>query len=130
MNDIADCVSIESIASRPDRSPALLIRLRRRRRRLAPPQSASRFSRPLEGQARPGPTTIGSNSGKMNTYAKRAANPCRMRTSKIIGLKVPCNEHLQKSGGREALFLASGDLAFTNEIGSADRLACGSESPR
>ncbi len=35
---------------------------------------------------------------KMDTYARRAANPCRMRTSKIIGLKASCNEHLQKRG--------------------------------
>jgi hypothetical protein len=40
------------------------------------------------------------NPNKMNTYAKCAANPCGMRTCKIIGLKVSYNEHLQKSGGR------------------------------
>jgi len=33
----------------------------------------------------------------MNTYARRAANPSGMRTSKIIGLKTSCNEHLQKN---------------------------------
>jgi hypothetical protein len=38
-------------------------------------------------------------SSRMNTYAKRAANPCRMCTYEFIGLKVPCNEHLQKIGG-------------------------------
>jgi len=38
---------------------------------------------------------------RMNTYAKCAANPCGIRTSKIIGLKASCNEHLQKNGGRE-----------------------------
>jgi hypothetical protein len=36
---------------------------------------------------------------RMNSYAEGAANPCGMRTSKIIGLKVSCNQHLQKSGG-------------------------------
>jgi hypothetical protein len=41
------------------------------------------------------------NLSEMNTYAKCAANPCGMRTSKIIGLKVSCNEHFQKNGGRE-----------------------------
>jgi hypothetical protein len=41
----------------------------------------------------------GSNPSKMNTYAKCAANPCGMRTYKIIGLKVSWNEHLQKTGG-------------------------------
>src|SRR5579863_9201481 len=43
------------------------------------------------------------NPSSMSTYAKRAANPCRMRTYKIIGLKVPCNEHLQKNGGWGAI---------------------------
>jgi len=38
---------------------------------------------------------------RMNSYAKCAANPCRMRTYKIIELKVPYNEHLQKMGVRE-----------------------------
>ena len=47
----------------------------------------------------------GGNLRRMNTYAKRAANPCRMRTSKIIGLKVSCNEHLQKSGGGGGLIV-------------------------
>jgi hypothetical protein len=41
----------------------------------------------------------------MNTYAKCAANPCGMRTSKIIGLKASCNEYLQKNGGRGGLLL-------------------------
>ena len=45
------------------------------------------------------------NLSKMNTYAKCAANPCGMRTSKIIGLKVSWNEHLQKNGGREELIV-------------------------
>ena len=40
------------------------------------------------------------NLSKMNSYAKCAANPCRILTSKIIGLKVSWNEHLQKN--REA----------------------------
>ena len=44
----------------------------------------------------------------MNTYAKCAANPCGMRTSKIIGLKASWNEHLQKKGGGEVLLLPSG----------------------
>jgi hypothetical protein len=35
----------------------------------------------------------------MNTYANRAANPRRMRTSKMIELKASYNEHLQKKGG-------------------------------
>src|SRR5580704_11234802 len=41
----------------------------------------------------------GNNLSKMNTYAQCATKPCRMRTSKIIGLKVPCNEHLRKKWG-------------------------------
>jgi hypothetical protein len=41
---------------------------------------------------------IRSNPSKMNTYAKCAANSCRMRTYKIIELKVSCNEHLRKMG--------------------------------
>jgi hypothetical protein len=46
---------------------------------------------------------------RMNSYAKRAPNPCGMRTCKIIGLKASCNEHLQKNGG-EGLLLPSGHL--------------------
>ena len=57
-----------------------------------------RFADPCPGQT-------GNNSSGMNTYAKCAANPCRMRTSKIIGLKVPCNEHLQKMGGEGSLIV-------------------------
>jgi hypothetical protein len=41
----------------------------------------------------------------MNTYAKCATNPCRMRTYKIIGLKVPYNEHLQKKWGEGSLIV-------------------------
>src|SRR5579862_2439099 len=41
----------------------------------------------------------GRNLSRMNTYAKCSANPCGMRTSKIIGLKASYNEHLQKMGG-------------------------------
>jgi hypothetical protein len=44
----------------------------------------------------------------MNTYAKFAANPRRMHTSKIIGLKVSCNEHLQKNRGRGGLIVTHG----------------------
>jgi hypothetical protein len=44
----------------------------------------------------------------MNTYAKCAANPCGMRTSKIIELKASCNEHLQKNGGEGVLLLPTG----------------------
>jgi hypothetical protein len=46
-------------------------------------------------------------SSRINSYAKSATNPCGMRTSKIIGLKVSCNEHLQKNGGRGCLLLPS-----------------------
>jgi hypothetical protein len=45
---------------------------------------------------------------KMNTYAKCAANPRGVLTSEIIGLKVSCNEHFQKNGGRGGLLLPSG----------------------
>jgi hypothetical protein len=41
-----------------------------------------------------------SNPSKMNTYAKYAAKPRTMCTSKIVGLKASCNEHLRKNGGR------------------------------
>ena len=47
----------------------------------------------------------GRNLSRMNTYAKCAANPCGMRTSKIIGLKASCNEHLQKMGVGKVLLL-------------------------
>jgi hypothetical protein len=36
---------------------------------------------------------------KMNTYAKCAANPRRMRTSKTIEFKDSYNQHFQESGG-------------------------------
>ena len=58
---------------------------------------------------RPDPGRTASNPSKMNTYAKWAAKPCRMRTYKIIGLKVSYNEHLQKMGV-EVLLLPSGHL--------------------
>ena len=45
----------------------------------------------------------------MNTYAKCAANPCGIRTSEIIGLKVPWNEHLQKTGGWGGLIVTQHD---------------------
>jgi hypothetical protein len=45
------------------------------------------------------------NLSKMNTYAKRAANPRAMNTSKIIGFKASCNQHLQKNGGGRGLIV-------------------------
>ncbi len=51
--------------------------------------------------------STGNNLSRMNTYAKCAANPCGMNTSKIIGLKVSYNEHLQINGGTEKLWLPS-----------------------
>jgi len=53
------------------------------------------------------------NLSKMNTYAKSAANSCRMRTSKIIALKVSYNEHLQKKGAGEVLLLPSQNGKFS-----------------
>ena len=47
----------------------------------------------------------GSNLSEMNSYAKCAANPCGMLTSKVIGLKVSYNEHLRKSGGGGGLIV-------------------------
>src|SRR6202166_1436085 len=47
----------------------------------------------------------GRNLSRMNTYAKHAANPCGMNTSRIIGLKASCNEHLQENGGRGGLIV-------------------------
>jgi len=47
----------------------------------------------------------------MNTYAKCAANPRGMRTSKIIGLKVSWNEHLQKTGGESYCYPALRSVA-------------------
>ena len=45
------------------------------------------------------------NSRRMRTYPERAANPFRMRTYKIIGLKVAWNEQLQKkTPGEGCLF--------------------------
>ena len=102
MNDIADCVSIEA-------SPAVPLDLQRcqfsfadgrrcrsprgeahpklcvsnARSKAKPAQAANLADEPPP----PGHITIGSNLSKMNTYAKCATNPCRMRTSKIIGLK-------------------------------------------
>ena len=46
-----------------------------------------------------------SNPSKMNTYAKYAAKPRTMCTSKIVGLKASCNEHLRKNGGRGGLIV-------------------------
>ena len=46
------------------------------------------------------PILLKGNFSRMNTYAKGAANPRGIRTYKIIRLKVSCNEHLQKNGGR------------------------------
>jgi len=48
------------------------------------------------------------NLSKMNTYAKRAANPRGMNTCKSLDLKVSCNEHLQKNGGRGGLIVTHG----------------------
>jgi hypothetical protein len=45
------------------------------------------------------PAQTEGNPSRMNTYAKRAANPRTMNTYKIIRLKVPWNQHLQKKGG-------------------------------
>ncbi len=63
------------------------------------PPNLSRRDSPLDGP-RNGPSA--SNLSRMNTYAKNAANPRGMRSSKIIRLKVPCNQHLQKTGGGES----------------------------
>src|SRR5262245_34909171 len=35
---------------------------------------------------------------RMNTYKKRACNPCRMNTCKSLDLKSLCFQHLQESG--------------------------------
>ena len=48
------------------------------------------------------PSLLRSNPNRINTYAKRAPNSCRMRTCKIIRLKVPWNEHLRKRGVGES----------------------------
>jgi hypothetical protein len=48
----------------------------------------------------------------MNTYTKSAANPREMNTSKIIGLKVSCHEHLQKMGVGEVLLLPNSKEAL------------------
>ena len=70
----------------------------------------------------------------MNTYANYATNPRRMRTSKMIGLKVSCNEHLQKSPGGERLLLPSSHqrrelnaatIRFGRCIRSARMASCG-----
>ena len=55
----------------------------------------------------------GSNSCKMNTYAKGAANPRGMNTSKIIELKASWNEHLQKNGGGGGLIVTQPPPAVT-----------------
>jgi hypothetical protein len=60
------------------------------------------LSRPNPGV---GGTCSPRKSNTMNTYANRAANTNGMRTYKIIGLKVSCNEHLQKNGGRGGLIV-------------------------
>ena len=53
----------------------------------------------------PLPGGTGAKYRKMNTYAKPAANPRGIRTSKLIRLKVSWNEHLRKSGGRGGLIV-------------------------
>jgi len=55
----------------------------------------------------PLPGGTGAKYRKMNTYAKPAANPRGIRTSKLIRLKVSWNEHLQKMGVGEVLLLPS-----------------------
>jgi hypothetical protein len=69
------------------------------------PKSPPNRNRRDSGFHRPCPGPTGSNLSKMNTYAKCAANPRGMNTCKIIGLKVSCNEYLQKNGGREGLIV-------------------------
>src|SRR5271165_576319 len=61
------------------------------------------------------------NPSKMNTYTKAAANPCRICTYKIIGLKVPWNQHLQKNGGRGVLLLPNRYLRRGQSPGAARR---------
>jgi hypothetical protein len=56
----------------------------------------------------PSTRRTGGNLNRMNTYAKCSANPCGMNTSKIMGLKASCNQHLQKKGGRGVLLLPNG----------------------
>ena len=63
------------------------------------------------------------NLSKMNTYAKCAAKPRRMNTSKIIGLKVSWNEHLQKSGGGGLLLLPIARSRFVLHLAAAISLA-------
>jgi len=72
----------------------------------------------------------GNNLSRMNTYRKFAANPRRMGTSKIIGFKASCNEHLQKMGGGEVILLPSGhSRAFcAQERKSTPLFSCGAHS--
>ena len=65
----------------------------------ASPAQALPKARPISRPPAPNHSKTGSNLRRINTYAKCAANPCGMNTSKIIGLKVSCNQHLQKNGG-------------------------------
>ena len=64
---------------------------------------------------------IGNNLIRMNTYAKRTANSRRMRTYKIIGLKVSCNEHLQKNGGGGGLIVTQPKMGIPPGAGKARR---------
>jgi hypothetical protein len=68
------------------------------------PSGLARQAR-INGSGLVAPHAIGN---RMNTYTKCSANPRGMRTFKIIGLKLSCNEHLQKNGGGEVLLLPSG----------------------
>jgi len=72
------------------------------------PKSLPNRNRSDSALHRPCPGPTGSNLSKMNSYAKCATNPCGIHTSKIIGLKASCNEHLQKKGGGEHLLLPNG----------------------
>ena len=61
------------------------------------------------------------NPSRTNTYAKCAANPRKLRTYKIIGLKVSYNEHLRKNGG-------GGGLIVTQPPPSSERAGAGNKS--
>jgi len=77
--------------------------------RWTPPESRDRTS-DLQPQ-----TSITSKSFRMHCYEKRACKCFGMHCYKIIGLKVPWNEYLQKkAGGGSASFGKSGQHRLTS----------------
>jgi protein-S-isoprenylcysteine O-methyltransferase Ste14 len=68
-------------------------------------------------------TETANNMSTINTYAKCAANPCRMRTYKITGLKTPVMNTYKKVGGGEVLLLPKRPPASAARYGGCGTIA-------